>query len=183
MKINPAAVIQQKLAVGMGLDKYGPIMKAVQHTDVSKDSNFQRTFNGFYMVRRNAEWRSVYYDLFELVKMDEQVSFAVILEELYEKTGNIEASFASKMLASIKLEMPIWDKYVVQNLGLKIPSQADSERLQKTKALYDCICQWYDEFLRTENAGECIEMFDKMLPDYTWLSPVKKIDFYLWSIR
>jgi hypothetical protein len=79
--------------------------------------------------------------------------------------------------------MPIWDKYVVKNLGLKVPAQSDPERIQKTKDLYENICKWYDTYLQTRNAIECIEMFDKMLPDYTWLSPVKKIDFYLWSIR
>jgi hypothetical protein len=181
--IKPALVIQQKLAVGMGLDKYGQIMEVIHTTDISINEKFQRTFNSLYMVRRNEEWRSAYYKLFESVKNDEQVNFSFILDELYEKTGNVEASFASKMLATIKPEMPIWDKYVVKNLGLKVPAQSDPERIQKTKDLYENICKWYDTYLQTRNAIECIEMFDKMLPDYTWLSPVKKIDFYLWSIR
>ena len=32
----------------------------------------------------------------------------------------IEASFSSKMLATINADMPIWDRYVVQNLCLDL---------------------------------------------------------------
>lgn len=31
-------------------------------------------------------------------------------------------------------------------------------------------------------AAENIKLFDSLLPDYTWISDVKKIDFLLWSI-
>lgn len=106
----------------MGLDTYLSIMKAVWNTDVSIDADFQRTFNGYYKVRRNAEWRGKYYRLFESVKGDRQVTFEFIIDELYRQTGNIEASFASKMLATVRSEMPIWDKYVVENLGLAFRS-------------------------------------------------------------
>lgn len=182
-RIDPARIIQNKLATGMGLDQYESIMRSVNSTDVSQDESFQRQFNGFYVVRRNVEWRAIYYALFERIKHDENVSFSLILEELFMKTGNVEASFASKMLATINPNMPIWDKYVVQNLGLKVPLMSDPNRIKKTMDLYDNICEWYQEFLQTDNAAECIELFDKMLPDYAWLSPVKKIDFYVWSIR
>lgn len=31
-------------------------------------------------------------------------------------------------------------------------------------------------------AAENIKLFDSLLPDYTWVSETKKIDFLLWSI-
>lgn len=181
--INPESVIQNMLAANMGLDTYLSIMKAAWNTDVSMDADFQRTFNGYYKVRKNAEWREKYYSLFESVKGNRQVTFAFILDELYGQTGNIEASFSSKMLATIRPEMPIWDRYVVENLGLSLPKLSDPQRLHKIKYLYDSVCGWYADFLKTENSHECLSMFDRLLPDYTWISPVKKIDFYLWSIR
>ena len=61
-------VFQERLAASMGLDKYQFIMEQVKKTDVSIDSDFQRTFNGFYIVRRNEAWRKVYYEYFENVK-------------------------------------------------------------------------------------------------------------------
>lgn len=181
--IDPSKTMQQCIAALMGLDKYRFLLEHVHKVDVSSDEVFQRTFNGFYLVRRNKGWRKAFYDLFERVKMSNDVSFACILEELYRLTGNVEASFSSKLLATLKPEMPIWDKYVVQNLGLKLPPDSDSKRIQKTEELYEEIVAWYVDFLQSENARQYIEEFDKVLPDYSWLSDVKKIDFYLWSMR
>ena len=52
-----------------------------------------------------------------------------------------------------------------------------------TLVLYDQMIRWYRTFLGTPNGRECIEEFDRILSEYTWMSSVKKIDFYLWSIR
>ena len=57
------------------------------------------------------------------------------------------------------------------------------DRIRKVEELYDGMVNWYADFLKTENARECIAKFDEVLPDYAWLSDVKKIDFFLWSIR
>ena len=181
--IDPSQIIQQRPVAGMGLDKYKVIEDQVHKVNVAIDADFQRTFNGFYIVRRNEDWRKVYYDLFERVKDSGDVSFPYILEELYRLTGNVEASFASKLLATLKPEMPIWDRYVVQNLNIKVPSASDPDRIRKVEELYDGMVNWYADFLKTENARECIAKFDEVLPDYAWLSDVKKIDFFLWSIR
>jgi len=56
-------VFQERLASSsMGLDKYKYIMEKVKSTNVAVDAEFQRVFNGFYLVRRNEEWRRAYYD-------------------------------------------------------------------------------------------------------------------------
>ena len=75
--------------------------------DVSADRDFQTAFNGFYQVRRNEEWRKLFYALFEEVKGREP-SYEYILRALYEATGNIGASFSSKMLATINADIPCW---------------------------------------------------------------------------
>lgn len=181
-KIDPAKVFQQRIALSLGMDKYAVIMNTVRNTDVAADTTFQRTFNGFYMVRRDSQWQSHYYALFEKAK-SASVSFEDILYRLHELTGQVEASFASKMLATLNPDMPIWDQYVIKNLGVKLPSQNDPDRLRKTVEIYTSICTWYNDFLDTDNALECVSKFDEMLPDYAWVSRVKKIDFFLWSIR
>ncbi len=180
-KINPEQVIQRRLVSSMGLDSYGEIMNCVRKTDVSSDLAFQRMFNGFYRVRRNAVWRDGYYRLFELVKQSGDYEFGYILDEIFQMTGNVEASFASKMLATLNPQMPIWDKYVMQNLGLEAPAQHDPNRMANTKARYAEIVNWYKIFLRTDNAKECLKQFDQVFPEYKWVSDVKKIDFFLWA--
>lgn len=182
MNFDVNKVFQDRLAVSMGLDKYQYIMDQVVKTDVSADADFQRTFNGFYIVRRNEAWRKVYYELFEQVKTGTP-TFASILTHLFECTGNIEPSFSSKMLATIFPEKPIWDRYVVQNLNMELIGSTKQERLENAIALYADMEKWYEDFLQTDKAQECIEAFDRVMPDYKHISSIKKIDSILWSIR
>lgn len=180
--IDAKKVIENRIAESMGFDKYKQIMETVQETNVSSDADFQRAFNAFYRVRRNTEWRKAYYDLFEKIKSGAP-SFEFIIRSLFEYTGNVEASFSSKMLATINAEMPVWDRYVIQNLCLKNRGKTKEEQLKDSVDLYNQMISWYRIFLRTENGRDCIEEFDRILPGYAWMSAVKKVDFYLWSIR
>ena len=182
MDFDVNKVFQERLASSMGLDKYQYIIEQVGKTDVSTDAEFQRIFNGFYIVRRNEAWRKVYYEYFEKVKTEEP-TFASILTYMYEQTGNIEPSFSSKMLASIFWDKPIWDRYVVQNLNIQLVGTTKQEKLENAIALYADMEKWYEEFLQTDKAKECIEAFDRVMPDYTHISSIKKIDSILWSIR
>ncbi|MBQ5987287.1 MAG: hypothetical protein IJL59_08465 [Clostridia bacterium] len=49
--------------------------------------------------------------------------------------------------------------------------------------LYDQIVNWYADYLTTDEARENIGEFDRLLPEYTWVSDTKKIDCLLWSKR
>ena len=182
MKFDVNKIFQERLASSMGLDKYQFIMEQVNKTDISIDAEFQRIFNGFYIVRRNEEWRKAYYEYFESVKKGTP-TFTSILIHLYECTGNIEPSFTSKMLATIFPDKPIWDRYVVQNLNMELKGRTKQERLENAMVLYTDIERWYADFLQTDKAKECIEVFDHVMPDYKHISSIKKIDSILWSIR
>lgn len=175
-------VFQERLANSLGLDKYKIIMTSVRNTDISFDVKFQKTFNGFYLVRRNESWRKTYYDFFEKEK-NATPTFESIITFLYENTGNVEPSFSSKMLATIDDNNPIWDKYVLQNLNIEHTGTNQEEKLINAIKLYAKITEWYHEFLLTDKAKECVTIFDSTLPDYKWISNVKKIDTVLWSIR
>ncbi len=175
--INANKVLQDQLARSLGLDRYEEIMQGDPQS-----SDFQRTFNGYYRIRRNEEWRQHYYALFCKAR-DEHYSFEQIITELYQNTGNIEASFSSKMLATIDASKPIWDQYVLQNLGLALTGKTKEEKLQNAVRLYDSIVAWYEEYLKTDEANENIKAFDRLLPYYAWISNTKKIDCLLWSKR
>ena len=182
MDFDVNKVFQDRLVKSIGLDKYHYIMKQVMKTNVSTDIDFQRTFNAFYVVRRNNEWRKIYYSLFEEVKT-KTPSFSSIITHLYQCTGNIEPSFSSKMLASIFPEKPIWDKYVLQSLHMELVGNTKEERLHNAIILYSNIEKWYEDFLQTPKAKECIETFDRIMSDYKHISNIKKMDSILWSIR
>ena len=55
INFDPQKVIETRIAESMGFDKYKQIMETVRKTNVSQYSAFQRAFNAFYRVRRNAE--------------------------------------------------------------------------------------------------------------------------------
>ena len=175
-------LMESQLARSMGLDKYADIMEAVRKKDVSSDAAFQHAFNAFYRVRRNAEWRKCYYKIFEQAKK-EHYFFADVIGCLYVETGNIEASFSSKMIATIDSDKPIWDQHVLQNLGLELKGKNPRERVENAILIYDRIERWYKDYLTTEEARKNIKEFDRWLPSYSWIPDIKKIDYLLWSRR
>ena len=160
------------------LDSYSFIINTFRCTDVSIDESFQRKFTYFYRVRRNVTWRQAYYCLFEDNKENGIVTFESILRAIFERTGRIEASFASKMLSTLKPEMPIWDSIVLSKLGLKpCQSQDKEKRLSKTVEIYNDIVTWYDAFNRSSEAQRFVESFDRAFPEFRYFSKMKKIDF------
>ena len=164
------------------LESYSFIINNCYSTDVSCDEAFQRKFTHFYRVRRNSIWRKSYYQLFENSKSSEKPSFEVILRSIYESTGRIEASFSSKMLATINSEMPIWDSIVLSKLHLKLAQNSEKEvRLQKATVIYADIVRWYERFLCSAEAQVFLSEFDQAFPEYVGFSKTKKVDFLIWS--
>ena len=57
------------------------------------------------------------------------------------------------------------------------------KKRQNAVILYDQIVSWYADYLTTDEVGEYISEFDRLLPEYAWVSDTKKIDCLLWSKR
>ena len=113
-------IIFEKIQIG--IEKYNRIMKRVHETDVSVDADFQRVFNGFYRMRQRPEsFYRIYYEYLERNKDNGDLTFEDVVTYLYHETGSIHASFSSKLLATVRPDMPVWDKFVLQNLGLRAP--------------------------------------------------------------
>lgn len=165
--------------IAVGIEKYQRIMLRVKETDVSSDRAFQQLYNGFYRLRqRPAEFYTCYYEYMEQQKYNQALTFEEVLRHMYNQTGEIHASFSSKLLATINPNMPIWDKFVMKNLGLRTPYMYEKNRLEKTVAVYESICQWY----KTEEAACYLAEFNAHFPNVD-MSDVKKIDWILWGQR
>lgn len=87
------------------------------------------------------------------------------------------------MLATINPNMPIWDVYVLNHIGLELSGKSKVEQLRNRIHLYDKIINWYDMFLKTDKAKQTIKLFDSIMPNYKWLTPTKKIDYIIWGVR
>ena len=116
-------------------------------------------------------------------KASQILSFANTLCEMHGRTGNVEASFTSKMIATLDPNRPIWDSIVLERLGLRLKGTTAKAKLENAVGVYESIEGWYADYLATEDAARNIALFDVLLPDYAWLTPVKKVDFLLWSSR
>ena len=150
-------------------------------TDVVANFDFQRKFNGFYKIRRNVVWREKYYKIFEEMINDCQNSFDKILYAIFKQTGRVEASFSSKMLASINSNSPIWDSNVLSNLGLPQPKGKGEQKLVNAIQIFHQLELIYNDLLADADLQFLIDEFDKCFPQAKNISIVKKIDFYIWS--
>jgi len=179
----PQVVISNMLKKSFGIDRYTFIIKELSKRDISKDTNYQRFFNAFYVVRRDHKWRKIYYDYFESQKNNKNLSFEMVIRYLYEKTGQVEASFSSKLLSTANPNMPIWDAYVLKNLGLKMKMGKPQDRIEQAIRLYREIHKTYMRLVKSQWGKSTIAKFNELLPDALWISDTKKVDFFIWQTR
>ena len=168
----------------MMLPRYAYIMQTVDKVNVEYDRDFQKAFNGFYKVRlSNSSCYKGFYHLFEeSKKFRGSLTYGALLDELHFITGRVEVSFASKILATLNTNQPIWDSRVLKYLHVELSGRSDEEKLNSAKVLYSQIERLYDEYMKTEEARKNISVFDDFFPDYAWISNVKKIDYMMWGL-
>ncbi len=166
----------------LALDSYNYLKENVYKSDISKDNEFQTKFNSFYRVRRDEKWRKIFYEYFESIKNKKDVTFEEILSYMYYKTNNIEASFCSKLLSTINPDMPIWDHYVLLNLGLKVNGKTKEDRLRDSINIYNKLIEIENKKLQEKDIKQSVKEFKEFLPEYN-LSDIKILDYILWNMR
>ena len=155
--------------------------EVMRMAETPENPEFRKKFNAFYRVRRDEAWRSEFYQLMEDFRKKDDPYFGEVLLRLHQRTGQIEPSFASKMLATLNADMPIWDSNILRVLHLKLTGTTPELKLSNAVVLYDKIRRWYQDFLQTETARGILQRFDREFPEFTDMSPTKKIDFVLWA--
>jgi len=109
------------------------------------------------------------------------VVHCIRLIHLHELTSRHEPSFASKLLATINPDKPVWDVNVLSNLSIKPPRYYAKNRLMEIVTTYGVLENWFADYLKTQNAREVISLFNEIYPTVN-ITDVKKIDFALWSL-
>lgn len=189
MILNPETVIEDSLELAFNLKTYTYMIEEIQNSTFTASEKFKKAYNGFYKVRqKNQFWYDSYYALMEQQKT-KNASFEDLLWEMFQINHSIEVSFVSKLMATINPDLPIWDQYVIRNLGYekrwqRSASASTEQRINIAVEIYDAIKQWYENYIYSEEGKACIQAFDRALPKYAdKLTPVKKIDYLLWSKR
>lgn len=164
--------------------KYGRLQAMVLQVDVSLSGEFQKLFNGYYRAgRRKAEWYSSFYQLFEEAKKSPTPTFSGLLQTMRDRTGHVEASFVSKMLATLRPSEPVIDSVLLGHAGLKLPHAYDRERLSQCARVHQELKCILERVTQSPNGRNVITEFDGRFPDLLGISAIKKLDFVLWQIR
>ena len=166
---------------GIGLDKYLFIMNKLDKCLVDEDDEFQKCFDTFYRVRRDKKWRNTFYSYFQKAKeRRKELYFDEIIDYMYYKIKphSVEASFCSKMLATLNPNMPIIDHFILKRLDLEIKGNKE-EKLRDAKRVYKEIIKKEKELLEDKKYKKMIKDFKLYFNEYD-LSDIKILDFILW---
>jgi hypothetical protein len=167
--------------VAKGLEQYVRLQAKRDASDLRSDPLFRRQFNYFYRVRRNKEWQDKFYELLESFK-GRAVGFPEIFEALYRATGRCEASFASKLLATLDPNMPVIDSIVLGNLKLRLPPARSKDRVSRIYQLHAKLFACFTAYLATEDGRYLVMRFRETYAGID-VSEIKMLDLVLWQKR
>jgi hypothetical protein len=168
--------------IEVGLTQYLWLQSQVAtHSRFSEDVEFRKRFNRFYRVRRAAVWQNSFYRLMARTNR-EQLHFQAVLDLLREATGRLEASFTSKLIATLQPSKPVIDSVVMRNLGLRLPVPTTSDRVAKICELHQRLELMFAAYLRTDEGIYLVKAFTRMYPNAK-ITDEKKLDLVLWQTR
>ncbi len=179
--LTPAQIDAALPKVAIGLQQYLWLQSRLQAENALSDPEFRRRFNHFYRVRRGPSWQNAFYDIMSLAKR-EHLSFDVVLGLLAQETGRYEASFTSKLIATLDPHKPVIDSVVLKNLGLRLPAARSAARADKLRELYAKIQSLFLAYLQSEDGSYLASAFCRAYPE-AHVSDEKKIDLVLWQTR
>ena len=179
--LNRRAVSEALKSVAPGLALYREIQDRVWKTDVRYDRDFQRLFNRFYVVRLKLEKQPVLYAELEREKTDGR-GFEAVLRSMHAQLDRVDASFASKVVATVDPTQPVIDSLVLGNVGLRLPTSQSRRRLERVVQVHQELADWYRAALASEAGKHALKAFDLAYPG-TDLTDLKKLDLIIWQIR
>jgi hypothetical protein len=172
------AALQQ---VGEGLGQYLWLQGRVAEAGDFRDAEFRRRFNRFYRVRRGPAWQDAFYSLMDRAT-NEDMQFRDVLHALYTDTGRYEASFASKLVATLDPSQPVIDAIVLGNVGLRLPPYGGRDRAARICDVHRQLGSLSAVFLDGETGEYLVREFRRTYPGAE-ITEMKMLDLVLWHPR
>jgi hypothetical protein len=164
------------------LDQYLWLQRELRRRNVFLSRDYQKAFNRFYRVRRGTDWQRVFYRLLESAK-SKSMTFPVVLRRLYKEQRRVEASFASKLVATIDPELPVIDSRVLENLDVRLSSAGSVDsRIERISELHAEMATAFASYLRTSKGRWLVAGFRAKYPDAA-VTETKMLDLVLWKTR
>ncbi len=186
VRLTRAQIVASLPKVAKGLGKYLCLQTALRGgADIVNDTTLQKAFNGFYRVRRNEMWRRIYFQLMvsEMrAEKKKRMSFSEVLDYLLDQTKRVEASFASKLIATLDPLQPVIDSVVLDNVGGRLPYPYKTNRLQEIASLHKSLLACFREYLATADGKFLVSSFKQSYPK-SRITDIKMLDLVLWQTR
>lgn len=147
----------------------------------------RRRFNAYYGVRRNPAWRERFYTRFENAKtsaLPPVALFEDVLLGLQADTGRVEASFVSKLVATLRPESPIIDSVVRGWLTRHLSTPPFGQGATAAVAYYHWLETLWGALAASPQAAEWSRIFSAAFPLETGegsVSAAKQLDFLIWA--
>lgn len=173
------------------VDIYLAMMTLLHSGDIAENSEFHKLYNIFYKLRfsggngrASAEIYAAYYRLIEAHKRENQKpGIERVLTELWELTGKVHLSFASKLIGTLYPESaPVWDNNVRILLEIPYAPKPRGDRMALAIRAYHELEGRYAAFAPTEEAARVVRLFDDAFPNGRDIAAWKKLDFLLWRM-
>jgi hypothetical protein len=165
------------------LNAYKLTQDQLYKVDVSTDPEYQKTYTKFYVLRLpNTEAYKGHFSVLEKFKHKQAIQFSAILDELKIATGRIEASFSSKILATINPNVAPLDKLVLGHLNLSLPKPYEANRLSKCASVHEQLVIKMGALVENGKFITIKKLFEKRYPMYNF-SNTKILDLLLWQYR
>jgi hypothetical protein len=171
----------------LSLERYRQTINGLASCNVAIDQAYRRNFIRFYRMRLpRAKAYDDYFDILERLKGQQDLNttevLATVLEELQIKTGRIESSFASKLIATLNPNLPVVDSIVLNNMGLRLPAYNSPDRKEKVITVYRVLTTRLNEMLQDERFSLLKSRFVSAYPDYSF-TDLKILDLLIWQLR
>ncbi len=164
------------------LNQYVWLQEELRRQNVFLSREYQKAFNRFYRVRRGTAWQHVFYRVLEGAK-SRPLSLPVVLRRLHAAQGRVEASFASKLVATVDPELPVIDSIVLKNLNISLPSTGSVDsRIEQVARLHEGMAAAFSSYLRTARGRRLVTAFRAKYPD-VMVTETKMLDLVLWKTR
>jgi len=141
-------------------------------------------FYGIYAARRSKQWQCTFFTLLGELK-DRKPSFPDALSALQSATGNLEASFASKLVATHNPSLAVLDDIVLGHLGLKLPYWKSPRRFERVIEVYEDLTKRIAHYIASNEGRRTISQFRAFNESYAKadITDAKIIDLVLWQWR
>ena len=183
LAMHEDAIFKRLIGRAGDLERYARTIADLQTTDVTSDAVYQRRFNGLYGVRRNSRWREIFYAMLERNKGEPDLEFRFVLMKLHEQTGRVEASFASKLIATINPMRPVYDSIVRSNLGLPNRTIGAGRRIDRLCSDYHVIGHHHEGQIARDAFRYLRARFETEFPQFQFFTDMKVLDLMIWQMR